>query len=971
MSKHDEPVGFSRKNYIKSGGGRGKGFHLFILVGIFLILWVSLMVGLNLYIKDYYHTNQWYFLWPHTICQIIWNISFGPGIESDVLKFSLVYYVLTPISATVLLSVVLHKAANSIAHDSKPTGLRHGTSRFANMAELKASKLLEVDLTPFLYVEKPESEEQVLAKLAKKRLQQKIFPVIKHGTLALILYLCFLCSLNLYLKFYNIIEQFVFLTPIQLIKILVGTPSIWLNITTLGPLLITFMFYIIINDYLKKQNKKYSIKNRPSGVCLGRVQLKSGKYMYLIEKSTNEHVLCYAPSRSGKGVGVIIPSLYTWNESSIVLDPKGENFDRTSGFLALKGIRSIRLDLEKPKHRYNPLSELKNDTIELPDEINRVVGIITSGGSKGDGKNQFWENQAKAMLTVMLTYLVAAFEPVRDKKTGQVIKATVSLYDLALFFSNINPFTNEIFEDGEDENGNPETGQQKMWKMIANYQYDYQHHLQERGLAYFDKIGSYLRSEGLRFYAQNSEVRANVVTSADQYLSLFKLPVIAAIIGASDFQLLDLVDPTQPPTALFIVNPPKDDLTGKTDQLIRLILQNLFISVLYETGLRLETSEKGLYNKLLSHKEPTKLPKEFTPLEKLMISHLYKLSIEEVELAKYEKLLINLKNGNFNNINLELYNQFVNEPKLKEIGVNKYGWNKRPVLCMMDEFPKLGKFEMMEKLLADVAGYGGKFFLIAQSDKQINEAYGEKNSIFAGCIHKIIYRPSDPKTSDEISSILGDYTHIEEDVNVNDGGGAPDVFRKKSSSKSWNQVQRRVMTSEEISKMPDEDEIIWSKQIKIYGKKIVYWQDEAFKDKDDKVYPPVHIETKSLVENEDYILEKLRAQGIDVDQYYRPDLTQNQNEPDTETSKIEQSGENKALSATMQNIAVSAAEKLKAEPEVPIMAAKPRGIKLTNNMAELRAFSEQEDEEPQQLGGDKPSLSDYLSRLQNAPDEIG
>lgn len=50
-----------------------------------------------------------------------------------------------------------------------------------------------------------------------------------------------------------------------------------------------------------------------------------------------EHVLCFAPTRSGKGVGLVVPSLLTWSGSAIVHDIKGENWQLTAGFRGKHG----------------------------------------------------------------------------------------------------------------------------------------------------------------------------------------------------------------------------------------------------------------------------------------------------------------------------------------------------------------------------------------------------------------------------------------------------------------------------------------------------------------------------------------------------------------------------------------------------------------------------------------------------------
>jgi type IV secretion system protein VirD4 len=43
-----------------------------------------------------------------------------------------------------------------------------------------------------------------------------------------------------------------------------------------------------------------------------------------------EHVLCYAPTRSGKEVGLIVPTLLSWRQSVFVTDLKGELYELSS-----------------------------------------------------------------------------------------------------------------------------------------------------------------------------------------------------------------------------------------------------------------------------------------------------------------------------------------------------------------------------------------------------------------------------------------------------------------------------------------------------------------------------------------------------------------------------------------------------------------------------------------------------------------
>ena len=69
----------------------------------------------------------------------------------------------------------------------------------------------------------------------------------------------------------------------------------------------------------------------PDGVVLGKLERN------YLRHDGPEHVLWFAPTRSGKGVGLVVPSLLSWPGSAIVHDIKGENWQLTTGFRAKYG----------------------------------------------------------------------------------------------------------------------------------------------------------------------------------------------------------------------------------------------------------------------------------------------------------------------------------------------------------------------------------------------------------------------------------------------------------------------------------------------------------------------------------------------------------------------------------------------------------------------------------------------------------
>jgi type IV secretion system protein VirD4 len=78
-----------------------------------------------------------------------------------------------------------------------------------------------------------------------------------------------------------------------------------------------------------------------------------------------EHVMAFAPTRSGKGVGLVVPTLLSWTGSAVIHDIKGENWTLTSGWRSTFSdcIRFDPTDARSP--RYNPLLEVRRGACEV------------------------------------------------------------------------------------------------------------------------------------------------------------------------------------------------------------------------------------------------------------------------------------------------------------------------------------------------------------------------------------------------------------------------------------------------------------------------------------------------------------------------------------------------------------------------------------------------------------------------------
>jgi len=143
----------------------------------------------------------------------------------------------------------------------------------------------------------------------------------------------------------------------------------------------------------------------PNGIVLGR---KDGR---LLVFGGQEHVMLYAPTRTGKGVGVVIPNLLTWPDSTVVLDVKRENWEATAGFRAAHGQAVHLFDPLDPQGRtarYNPLGHIdRTDAVAVLDELQRIAAMLFPHPPHTD---PFWTDSARTGFVAVGAYLAETSE---------------------------------------------------------------------------------------------------------------------------------------------------------------------------------------------------------------------------------------------------------------------------------------------------------------------------------------------------------------------------------------------------------------------------------------------------------------------------------------------------------------------------------------------------------------------------------
>jgi len=159
----------------------------------------------------------------------------------------------------------------------------------------------------------------------------------------------------------------------------------------------------------------------------------TGKGGYLIADDF-QHVLLFAPTGSGKGVGFVIPNLLFWDQSVVCHDIKMENHDLCSGYRHKIGQEVYLWNPADPdgiSHCYNPLDWISEKPGQMVDDVQKICNLILP-------EQEFWQNEARSLMLGVILYLVAVPEKVNS--FGEVVRTMRSddvVYNLAVVLDTI------------------------------------------------------------------------------------------------------------------------------------------------------------------------------------------------------------------------------------------------------------------------------------------------------------------------------------------------------------------------------------------------------------------------------------------------------------------------------------------------------------------------------------------------------
>lgn len=257
------------------------------------------------------------------------------------------------------------------------------------------------------------------------------------------------------------------------------------------------------------------------GLILGKF---NGKFLMM---NAAKFIMLVAPTRSGKGVGTIIPNLLNWNQSCIVVDIKGENFDVTSGFRAAHGQEVYKFapfDENFETHCSNPLAYVSRDPKFVVGELQSVGYMLYP---KGDGDNAFFNDSARNLFVAVSLYCLESGYPLT---IGEVLRRSSG-------------------------NGRPK----EFWQGVV-----------DSGVSASGQALSKHCSGALSQFVSNSEnTLTSILSTLTAPLGAFSNPVVDAATSRDDFDLRDI---RRRKMTIYVVIPPNRLAEAS-------LLINLFFSI--------------------------------------------------------------------------------------------------------------------------------------------------------------------------------------------------------------------------------------------------------------------------------------------------------------------------------------------------------------------------------------------------------
>ncbi len=263
---------------------------------------------------------------------------------------------------------------------------------------------------------------------------------------------------------------------------------------------------------------------RPAGVFLGKLSSKDGSYL---RHHGPEHVMAFAPTRSGKGVGLVVPTLLSWPGSTVIHDIKGENWQITAGWRSRFSHCLLFNPTDAKSAAYNPLLEVRRGMHEVRD-VQNIADILVDPEGALERRNH-WEKTSHALLVGAILHVLYASEDKTLRGVANFLSDPACVFEATLHQMMTTPHGD----------GLPHPVVASAAREVLN---------------------------------KSENERSGVLSTAMSFLGLYRDPTVAEVTSRCDWRIADLID-AQHPVSLYLVVPPSD--ISRTKPLIRLILNQI------------------------------------------------------------------------------------------------------------------------------------------------------------------------------------------------------------------------------------------------------------------------------------------------------------------------------------------------------------------------------------------------------------
>ena len=243
---------------------------------------------------------------------------------------------------------------------------------------------------------------------------------------------------------------------------------------------------------------------QPEGVFLGQHDRQ-----YLRHEGP-EHVLTFAPTRSGKGVGLVVPTLLSWPASAVIHDIKGENWQITAGWRSRFSHCLLFNPTDAKSAAYNPLLEVRRGAHEVRD-VQNIADILVDPEGALEKRNH-WEKTSHALLVGAILHVLYAGADKTLRGVANFLSDPASPFELTLHRMMTTPHLG----DG------PHPVVASAAREVLN---------------------------------KSDNERSGVLSTAMSFLGLYRDPTVAEVTSRCDWRIADLIA-AEHPVSLYLVVPP-------------------------------------------------------------------------------------------------------------------------------------------------------------------------------------------------------------------------------------------------------------------------------------------------------------------------------------------------------------------------------------------------------------------------------